>query len=244
MLRATLIASLALVISLVASALVLSRAYVTRGEQPFTHGRTLAVTGSAKSRIRSDLAVWKIRVSGEGPTLQAAYDSLRTAERVVSDFLLRRGFQDTQLGPIDTRTYYRHTEEGQATRDVIAHVLKRTFRVTSKDVDAVAKAAGEVTELIQTGSLVESEAPEFVYTKIAGLKIRMIGEATANARERATAIAEGSGCAIGETKEARAGVLQITAPWSTEVASYGIHDTHTIDKDVTAVVHLRFHIVR
>ena len=45
-------------------------------------------------------------------------------------------------------------------------------------------------------------------------------------------------------KDARAGVLQITRPWSTEVASYGIHDTSTIEKDVTSTVHLTFLIER
>jgi hypothetical protein len=36
------------------------------------------------------------------------------------------------------------------------------------------------------------------------------------------------------------GVLQITQPNSTEVAGYGLYDTSTIDKDVTAVVTVTF----
>jgi hypothetical protein len=36
------------------------------------------------------------------------------------------------------------------------------------------------------------------------------------------------------------GVLQITAPDSTEVSDSGIFDTGTIDKDMTAVVNISF----
>jgi hypothetical protein len=36
------------------------------------------------------------------------------------------------------------------------------------------------------------------------------------------------------------GVMQITAPESTEVSDYGVFDTGTIEKDVTAVVNVSF----
>jgi hypothetical protein len=85
---------------------------------------------------------------------------------------------------------------------------------------------------------VESLAPEFIYTKLADLKLIMIGEATANARERAERIAKESRCKVGSVKDARAGVLQITRPWSTEVTSSGANDTSSVEKDVTSVVHL------
>ena len=83
-----------------------------------------------------------------------------------------------------------------------------------------------------------SLSPEFIYTKLSDLKIVMIGEATANARERADRIARESGCSVTTVKDARAGVLQITRPWSTETTSSGANDTSSVEKDVTAVVHL------
>ncbi|MCI0341908.1 MAG: SIMPL domain-containing protein [Planctomycetales bacterium] len=244
MVRATAIASLALVISLVTSAVLLSQAYLARGEQPYRHARTLDVTGSAKARIRSDLALWTIRVRGEAPTLEDAYARLDAAVEAVRGFLAPRGFPDAAAGPINTETHYRPGPKGQPTREVAAYALTREFRVASPDVAGVGKAAGEVTQLLRTGAHVVSIAPEFVYTKLADLKIRMVREATENGRERAETIAEGSGCRIGAVKEARAGVLQITPPWSTEASSEGIHDTSTVEKDVTAVVRLTFMIER
>ena len=104
MVRATLIASLALIVSLVTSACVWSRAYVTRGEQPLKQARTLEVTGAARARIRSDLALWTIRVVGEAPTLPEAYERLAAAVGAVQGFLAARGLVDVSLGPIDTDT--------------------------------------------------------------------------------------------------------------------------------------------
>jgi hypothetical protein len=38
------------------------------------------------------------------------------------------------------------------------------------------------------------------------------------------------------------GVFQITAPYSTEVSDYGMYDTSTIDKQITAIVKASFEI--
>lgn len=242
--RVTVVASLALVVSLVTSAWVVSRAYLQRGEQPFRQNRTMDVTGSARSRIRSDLSLWKIRISGEGKTIEEAYQKLDAAEKGVRAFLAEKGFPDAavQAGAIDTETHYKPDTKGRSTREVLSVELTRAFRIESADVEKTASAAGEVTELLKTGVHIESRSPEFYYTKLADLKIRMMGEATANARERAATIAEKSGCRLGAVREANAGVLQITAPWSTETSSGGVHDTSTIDKDVTSVVHVTFQI--
>jgi hypothetical protein len=82
-----------------------------------------------------------------------------------------------------------------------------------------------------------------VVTNLGDLKLRVIGEATANARARAELIATNSRCRVGEVREARAGVLQITPPWSTEVTSSGVNDTTSIEKDITSVVSLDVFII-
>ncbi len=241
-LAATVVASIAIVTSFVTSSAVASRAYVRRGLQETEHSRALEVTGSAKARIRSDLALWNIRARGEGKTVEEAYARLDATCVAVKGFLKGRGFPDESLtaGPISTQTHFKVDEKFRETREVLSYELSRSFSIRSEDPDRVHAAAGDVTELLRTGALVTSESPDFVYTKLSDLKIRMIGEATANGRERADRIASGSGCRIGGVRDAQAGVLQITPPWSTDVSSGGMNDTSTIEKDVTAVVHLTF----
>lgn len=239
---AALVASVALVVSLVTSVVVASRAYLGRGEQAQRQARTLDVTGSARARITADLGVWTIRAAGEAKTLEEAYRKLDPSVQALRAFLRECGFPDSavETGAIDTSIHLERDAKGNETRKVDSYLLTRRIRVTLADVERVARAAGEVTELLKSGVQVESGAPEYVYTKIADLKIRMIGEATANARLRAERIAEGTRCRLGAVKDARAGVLQITRPWSTDTSSGGMNDTSTVEKDVTSVVQLTF----
>lgn len=241
---AAVVVSLAIAASFVTSTTVASRAYLKRGEQQTRTSRTLDVTGSAKRRIVSDLALWNIRVAGEGKTLEAAYQKLHASVEKVRAFLAARAFPDDSvaLGPINTTGHSKRDDKGNALREIVSYELSRTFSIRSSDVAKVNRVAGEVTELLQGGAHVESLAPQFVYTKLQDLKIEMVGEATSNARERAEVIARESRCRIGAVKDARGGVLQITAPWSTEVSSGGLNDTGSIEKDITSVVHLTLQI--
>jgi hypothetical protein len=243
---AVLVVSLAIGGSFVTSTWVASRAYLKRGEQQEKVTRTLDVTGSARRGLVSDLALWSIRVAGEGKTIEDAFQKMTASGEKVRGFLAQKGFPEdvVKAGPIRTETHYRKDEKGNATRDITSYELTRDFDLRTPDVRLVEKAAGEVTELLKTGAHLISMTPEFVYTKLANLKIDMIAEATRNARERADRIAKESGCKVGTVKDARAGVLQITKPWSNETTSGGASDTSSVEKDVTSVVHLSLVIER
>lgn len=243
---ATLVASIAVTVSFITSSSVVARAYVERTEAEKRRETTLEVTGSAKERIVSDLALWSIKVVGEAPTQVDAYARLESASAGVRAFLQERGFPAGEVSPgaIETETRFKLDAKGKPTHDIEAFILVRWFSVRSAEPSRIEAAAGEVTALLKTGARVESGTPRYVYTKLAELKIRMMGAATANAKLRAETIATGSGCRLGVVIDAGAGPLQITPPWSTEVSSGGINDTSTIEKDVTSVVHLSFAIRR
>ncbi|HLY12380.1 MAG TPA: SIMPL domain-containing protein [Planctomycetota bacterium] len=246
LLGGAIVVSVAIGVSFITSTWVASHAYLQRGEQQEKGSRTLEVTGSAKKAIVSDLALWSIRVAGEGKSIEEAFQKMSASGDKIRDFLTQKGFPvDTvKAGPIHTETHYRKDEKGNATRDITSYELVRVFDVRTGDVRLVEKVAGEVTEILKSGAHLESLAPEFVYTKLSDLKIEMIGEATRNARDRADRIAKESGCKVGPVKDARAGVLQITRPWSTEVTPGGANDTSSVEKDVTSVVHLSLVIER
>lgn len=239
-LGSVLVLSCAVVASAVTSVFVASRAYLRRGEQAHREARTLEVTGSATVRIESDLALWTVGVAGEGKTLQEAYERLNASADRVRAFLKAKAFAEdaVHLGPIQTTAHYARDAKGNETREVASYQLSRRFDVRTPDVRKVAHAAGEVTELLRSGAHVESVGPQYLFTHLADLKVRVQGEATANARLRAERIARESRCRLGAVREARAGVLQITRPFSTEVSGSGIYDTSTIDKDVGTTVRL------
>ena len=68
----------------------------------------------------------------------------------------------------------------------------------------------------------------------------MVAEATKDAKARAEAIAGSTGNRIGSVQSAQTGVFQITSRNSTEVSNSGIYDTSSLEKDITAVVSVKF----
>jgi hypothetical protein len=130
--------------------------------------------------------------------------------------------------------------DGNETNEITGYSLSQSIQVRSADVQKISQVAREATELINQGILIESAAPQYYYTKIGDLKIEMLGEAAKDAKERASRIAQSTGDSIGSVRSAKMGVLQITAADSTDVSDYGVFDTTTIDKDMTAVVNVSF----
>lgn len=234
---AAVVLAVALVLSFVTSTWVASRAYLGRGEQLSRGSRSLEVAGSARRRITSDLALWTLRVAGEGRTLEEAYAKLASSETRVQAFLVQQGLKP-EPGPIHTTTHFKRDEKGNALREAATYELSRAYSVKSPEVARVGRAGGEVTQLLKDGAHVESLPPQFLFTGLQELKVEMLAAATRNARERAEAIARESGCRLGAVKDVRAGILQITPPHSTEVSSSGMNDTSSIEKDITSVVHL------
>ncbi|MGI9035740.1 MAG: SIMPL domain-containing protein [Pyrinomonadaceae bacterium] len=202
----------------------------------------ITVTGSAKKRIKSDLVLWSAGVSYQAPKLADAYGSLSVSVPRVKQYLISKGIPENQItiSSITTTALKKQDTNGTETSEITGYSLRQSVEVRSNDVDKIAQIARESTELINQGILIESSAPQYLFTQLGDLKIEMLGEAAKDAKERAEKIAASTGNRIGAVRSAKMGVMQITAADSTEVSDAGISDTSTIDKDVTAVVNISF----
>ncbi len=238
------VVAIGIVVSLVTSTLVASRAYHKKAQLQRGEKQTLTVKGYARQRARSDQAVWHIEVLGEAPELQDAFEILDRSVARALEFLAERGFADDEvlLQAIETNAHYVKDEHGKATRAVESYSLSRVIGVATLDVERVADASAEVTALIRDNIRVHSRVPEFTLSQVGEIKIDLLGAASADARRRAEEIAVKSGCQVGEVRDARMGVIQITQPHSTDVRSYGIYDTRTIAKDVSVVMTITFRV--
>ncbi len=238
------IVSVAIVVSIVTSTVVAAHAYQARGAEARRGEDTITVKGSTRKRITSDRAVWRICVQSDDVELKDAFAELDAAVTGVREFLTQRGFADAELGmaAIETTTHYVRNEKGVETRQVAGYSLARTLVIGTDAVLRVSQTAGEVTKLIEQGFLVISQRPEYYYTRLSDLKVELLGVASQDARTRAEQIANNTGARLSGVRSASMGVLQITQPDSTDVADYGIYDTATIEKDVTAVVRVTFGI--
>lgn len=240
--RGAVIVCAAVGLSLIASTLLVSRTIDRRTRSQAKSIQDVTVKGSARRRVASDIGVWTIVVRGEADKLPDAYLKIADTSEEVAAYLKDRGFTDSEIlqTAINTSTFYKRDAIGSETREVEGYSLQREFTITSSNVARIASAAAEVTELIRVGLLVESQAPAFTYSKLGELRVQIQGEAAKDARARADEIARNAGGNIGAIKDVQAGVLQVTRPNSTDVSGYGMYDTATIEKDVTAVVTVTF----
>jgi hypothetical protein len=234
----TFLGGVALAVGLVIASAIGGWAFVKgkRGDQSIT------VTGSARKRIKSDLVIWRAGVSYQAPVLADAYRSLSESVPRVKSYLVGKGIPENQItiSSISSQTLHSKTTDGEESADISGYSLRQELEVRSTDVDKIAQIARQATELINQGILIESQAPEYHYTKLGDLKIEMLAEAAKDAKTRAEQIAKSTGSSIGSVRSARMGVLQITPADSSEVSDSGMNDTTSLDKDITAVVNIGF----
>ena len=82
----------------------------------------------------------------------------------------------------------------------------------------------------------------YFYSKMPELKVKLLQNATVDAKQRADAMLKPTHNRVGKIQSVRMGVFQITPVNSNDVSDMGINDTSTIDKKVTAVANISFKI--
>lgn len=206
--------------------------------------QTITVTGSAKQQITSDLIIWRGFVSHQSGDLQSAYADLKASMEKLRAYLATKQIPAGQIVETSIQTFALHpvNEQGMETSQIIGYRLTQGVEIRSGDVDKITQVSRESTELINQGVALESMQPEYLYTKLGDLKVRILAEAAKDAKVRAEQIAAATGSEIGRVRSARMGVLQITPAFSNEVSDYGINDTSSLQKDITGVVTVEFEV--
>ena len=203
----------------------------------------LVVTGSAKRSIKSDYIVWRVAIASQQPTAQAAYQQLQSWKDRIQKYLADAKVPESAiaLNSLET-TAIPEVINGRDTGKTLAYRLSQRLEIKSSEVDRYAKLSQQITELINEGIPLTSEPPEYLYNELGKLRIEMVAEATKDAKARAEAIAKSTGNRVGGVRSADTGVFQLTPRNSTAVSNGGSYDTTSIEKDLTAVVSVKFGI--
>lgn len=204
----------------------------------------ITVTGSAQKEIKSDYAVWTGSFSRREIDMAAAYQKLEADLVTVKQYLVEKGLKEAEIltSQIATETIYGKNERGNNTNVIEGYKLTQSVEVRSRDVYKIARISRESTELINSGIEFYSGSPDYSYTRLDELKVEMLAKATENAKVRAENMVKATGNKTGFMRSAKMGVFQITPVNSTEVADWGMNDTTSLEKKVTAVVTASFSI--
>ena len=214
----TLILCIAIIIGLT----ILGNAY----KYKFTSTETVSVTGLSEKDFTSDLIVWGGSFSRNAMDLKEAYAALKSDEATIKAYLNSKGIADSCIvfsSVSMSKNFQRqYDERGNEIRaDFSGYSLTGNVRVESHEIERVEKLSREITELLEKGIELNSNAPEYYYTKLNELKIDLLAKASEDAKTRAETIAKNSGASLGNIKKANMGVFQITGKNENETYSYG-----------------------
>lgn len=192
----------------------------------FHSNEVIAVTGLAEKNFISDLIVWEGSYSRRSMDLKTAYASLKQDEMTIKQFLLTKGVNEKEIIISSVQINKDFTTKTDAngreiSQEFAGYNLTETVRVESTDVDKIEKISREATDIIQSGIEFNSSAPSYYYSKLADIKIDLLGKASNDAKQRAATIAKNSGSALGKLKKASMGVFQIKGKNTNEDYSYG-----------------------
>jgi uncharacterized protein len=208
------------------------------------HARdTMTITGSARKPITSNLVRWSLSVSGVARTPEAAAHKMSRDVKTVEAFLRGGGVPAAEMAEsvVQSETIVTRISK-KKTRTT--YRVSQGLNVSTKKIDVVEGVSTRLAELIERGIDVSAEPLEYISTDLAQAKLDALQAATEEARRRADILVGGLGGKLGAMRSSSLGVYQITPRDSTDVSDYGINDTSTRDKDVTAVVTATFAVKR
>lgn len=202
--------------------------------------KTVSVVGLAEKDFTSDLIVWNLKYAVLDGDMQKAYATLKSQNMIVRRFLKEQGVDDKEMDFKNISTLplseWEYDPAVGRSRDVFkGYQATQKIRIQSKNVDKIEKVIRAISELYDQNINLNSEQPEYYYTKLSDLKLEMLAEASKNAHDRAETVARNSNGKLGGLKTATTGVFQITAPNSAE-DSYewgGAFNTSSREKHVS-----------
>lgn len=201
---------------------------------------SVAVVGAATKRFDSDIVKWRITLSRQTglADLNPGYGLIQKDLDALKAILIDKGLlaEEVSIQPINTNQTY--GREGQITG---YNLMQSVFVITPK-LAAIEELALNPAVLSEKGMIIQYSNLEYFYSKLADIKMELLSLAAADARKRAEELSRNSGMTLGNVTSLKAGVFQITEPYSTEVSDYGMYNTQTKQKDITVTVRASFRL--
>lgn len=204
---------------------------------------TISVTASAREPIDSNLVKWSLSVRAEATTAPRAARLLARDSAFTLAFLRQRGIHGGDIQPAVVTSAQVVTPLPHHRR-LVRYEVSQELDVSTHEIDVVEQASQTLTRLLQRGIDVHAQPLEYLSTRLDNAKLDALQAATEEAHRRAEILVKGLGGHLGAMRSSQLGVYQITPRDSTDVSDYGINDTTSRAKDVTAVVTATFAVAR
>lgn len=203
--------------------------------------QTITVTGSASQNVTSDFAVLNVSYKAQAVNLKDGYVKMNLSKEKIKNFFVQAGLKSEDIEYLSISNYEVNKKIGNFyTNEVDFYKFDSSMKVSSKDIKLIDEVARKLDSLVNEDVLIGYSNVEYYVSNLDDIKIKMVGEATKNAKQRAESMVNSTGDKIGSLNSAKMGVFQIVPLNSTAVSDYGISDTSSIEKKVVAVVNATF----
>jgi hypothetical protein len=205
---------------------------------------SISVTGSAYEIVQSDSGSMDLILNVRRPTKSQAMSESVKQIPIVTKYLQDNGFKSEDIDVKAANGYnsYKYGPSGNMTNEIAYYNLSQTISVKSNDVNIIKNTSLNIQTLAEQGIDIDASMVQYSYSKLSDLKVKLLEEATKDAKARAAAMLKATHNKTGKIQSVRMGVFQITPVNSTEVSDYGISDTSTIEKKITSVANVVFQI--
>lgn len=230
-------------ISIVLAAYFLGNAYKQRANPP----QVISVTGLGNENFTSDLIVWEGFFTAFNMDLKTAFEQVNRDKDIVKTYLESKGIASESIIFNSVQTLEQRDnkyDNGNYIGSIFrGYSLTQSVNIESIDVALIEQVAREITELLNKGVQFTSSPPRYYYTQLADLKVKMIAQATEDARLRAENIADNAGGTLGDLISAQMGVFQITGQNSDEAFSWGgVYNTSAKKKTASITMRLDYKV--
>lgn len=199
--------------------------------------QTVRVVGYGTEEFNSDIVKWTVSFS-ERVSLTGTQEGYKTMARKMENF--RKLWDQTGIQTSEFKVFPVNVNREYGQGGHSGYTLDQRIYIISNEIEKVEQLAIDPIVFVDGGVTFDNSTMEFFSSKIEDIKKQLLGKATQNAFERAEEITSTTDLKIDKLISARAGVFQITEPYSTEVAGYGIHNTSSARKNIKVTVSAEF----
>ncbi|MCY1720308.1 SIMPL domain-containing protein [Prolixibacteraceae bacterium Z1-6] len=199
--------------------------------------QNVKVVGYAIEEFESNLVKWSVGLSERVP-MNGTQEGYRIMAKKLDEF--ERIWKQTGIKTDEFKVFPINLNREYGNGGQVGYNLTQRIYVVSSDIGEIEKLAINPKIFVEKGVIFDNSLMEFFSTELEEIKKELLGAATQNARERADLIVSTTDLKVDKLLSARSGVFQITEPYSTEVAGYGIHNTSSSTKNIKVTVSAEF----
>ena len=199
--------------------------------------QTVKVVGYATEEFESNVVKWSVSLS-ERVSLNGIQEGYNVMAGKLEDF--KTQWEKTGIETSEFKVFPINVNREYGQNGHNGYTLNQRIYIVSNDIEKVEQLAIDPKLFVERGVTFDNSTMEFFSTELDEIKKQLLGKATENARERAEEIISATDLKVDKLISARSGVFQITEPYSTEVAGYGVHNTSSSEKNIKVTVSAEF----